>query len=158
MIAGRAAYDSAAGRGRRLRAPRDAGVAASVVHWARDGGGCVHVCTREKRHASYDAGDGTNPEQLFAAGFAACFHGASTLVAMRRRIRLPTDLAIAATATFQRDPADGLFAIALDVAVGMPGVDADAARERVAETEAICPYAKMARRGIRHVVRVTGTV
>lgn len=92
------------------------------------------------------------------AGFAACFHGASTRVAMRHRIRLPTDLAIAATATFQRDPADGLFAIALDVAVGMPGVDADAARERVAEREAICPYAKMARRGIRHVVRVTGTV
>ncbi|WP_175819931.1 Ohr family peroxiredoxin [Burkholderia sp. BCC0419] len=104
------------------------------------------------------AGGGTNPEQLFAAGFAACFHGALTLVAMKRRIRLPSDLAIAASATFQRDPADGLFAIALDIEVGMPGVDAEAARELVAETEAICPYAKMARDGIQHVVRVTGTV
>ncbi|RQU71191.1 Ohr family peroxiredoxin [Burkholderia cenocepacia] len=103
-------------------------------------------------------GGGTNPEQLFAAGFAACFHGALALVAMRRRVRLPPDLAITASATFQRDPVDGLFAIALDLEVGMPGVGATAARELVAETEAICPYAKMARDGIQHVVRVTGTV
>jgi len=40
----------------------------------------------------------------------------------------------------------------------MPGVDADAARELVAETESICRYAKMARGGIRQVVCVTGTV
>ncbi|RQU86459.1 Ohr family peroxiredoxin [Burkholderia cenocepacia] len=103
-------------------------------------------------------GGGTNPEQLFAAGFAACFHGALALVAMRRRVRLPPDLGITASATFQRDPVDGLFAIALDLEVGMPGVGATAARELVAETEAICPYAKMARDGIQHVVRVTGTV
>ncbi|RQR47548.1 Ohr family peroxiredoxin [Burkholderia sp. Bp9140] len=104
------------------------------------------------------AGGGTNPEQLFAAGFAACFHGALTLVATKRRIRLPANLVISASTTFQRDPADGLFAIALDVEVSMPGVGADDARELVAETEAICPYAKMAREGIRHTVRVTGTV
>ncbi|WP_338083542.1 hypothetical protein [Burkholderia arboris] len=58
-------------------------------------------------------------------GFAACFHGALTLVAMKRRIRLPTDLAISASATIQRDPSDGLFEIELDVEVGMPGVDLD---------------------------------
>jgi len=104
------------------------------------------------------AGGGTNPEQLFAAGFAACFHGALTLVAMKRRIRLPDDLAISASATFRRNPADGLFAIALDLEVSMPGVAAGDARELVAETEAICSYAKMARGGIRHAVRVTGTV
>jgi Ohr subfamily peroxiredoxin len=102
------------------------------------------------------AGGGTNPEQLFAAGFAACFHGALTLVAMKRRIRLPDDLAVSASATFQRDPADGLFAIALDLEVHMPGIDADDARELVAQTEAICPYAKMAREGIRHTVRISG--
>ncbi|MBY4726269.1 MULTISPECIES: Ohr family peroxiredoxin [Burkholderia] len=102
------------------------------------------------------AGGGTNPEQLFAAGFAACFHGALTLVAMRRRVRLPTDLAISASATFQRDPSDGLFALELEVEVRMPGVDLDDVRILVAETEAVCPYAKMARDGIRHSVRVMG--
>lgn len=99
-------------------------------------------------------GGGTNPEQLFAAGFAACFHGALTLVAMKRRIRLPADLSISANATFQRDPADGLFAITIDLEVSMPGVGVEEARELVAETEAVCPYAKMAREGIRHTVRV----
>ncbi|MCA8049359.1 Ohr family peroxiredoxin [Burkholderia arboris] len=102
------------------------------------------------------AGGGTNPEQLFAAGFAACFHGALTLVAMKRRIRVPPDLTISASATFQRDPSDGLSEIELDVEVSMPGVDLDDARALVAETEAICPYAKMARGGIRHAVRVIG--
>jgi Ohr subfamily peroxiredoxin len=104
------------------------------------------------------AGGGTNPEQLFAAGFAACFHGALALVAMKRRIRLPDDLAISARATFQRDPADGLFALALDLEVSMPGVATADARALVADTEAICPYAKMARGGIQHAVRVTGVV
>ncbi|MDN7852545.1 Ohr family peroxiredoxin [Burkholderia seminalis] len=101
-------------------------------------------------------GGGTNPEQLFAAGFAACFHGALTLVAMKRRVRLPADLAVSARVTFQRDPSDGLFELELDVEVGMPGVDPDDARALVVETEAICPYAKMARGGIRHAVRVIG--
>ncbi|TCW87202.1 peroxiredoxin [Burkholderia sp. SRS-46] len=101
-------------------------------------------------------GGGTNPEQLFAAGFAACFHGALTLVAMKRRIRLPSDLAISASATFGRDPADGLFVLTLAVEVGMPGVAAEAAALLVAETEKICPYAKLARDGMRHTVRVRG--
>jgi len=100
------------------------------------------------------AGGGTNPEQLFAAGFAACLHGALTLVAMKRGVRVPADVAVAASATFQRDPSDGLFAIALDVEVDMPGVDAADARALVAETEAICPYSKMAREGIHHTVRI----
>jgi Ohr subfamily peroxiredoxin len=103
------------------------------------------------------AGGGTNPEQLFAAGFAACFHGALTLVAMKRRVHLPADLSISARVVFQRDPSDGLFAIALDVGVTMPGVDDDDARSLIAETEAICPYAKMARQGIQHSVRINGT-
>ncbi|AOK58977.1 Ohr family peroxiredoxin [Burkholderia ubonensis] len=103
-------------------------------------------------------GGGTNPEQLFAAGFAACFHGALTLVAMKRRIRLPADLAISASATFGRDPADGLFVLTIDLEVGLPGVDAADAALLVAETEQICPYAKMARDGVRHSVRVRGAM
>ncbi|RQS67036.1 Ohr family peroxiredoxin [Burkholderia sp. Bp8963] len=104
------------------------------------------------------SGGGTNPEQLFAAGFAACFHGALTLVAMKRRVRLPRDLAVTASATFGRDPADGLFALTLDLDVALPGVAAEDAAMLVAETEKICPYAKMARAGIRHSVRLKGAV
>ncbi|WP_332112577.1 hypothetical protein [Burkholderia sp. IMCC1007] len=54
------------------------------------------------------------------AGFAACFHGALTLVAMKRRIQPPADLSISASTTSQRDPAQGLLMIALDLEVSMP--------------------------------------
>ncbi|HWT19543.1 MAG TPA: Ohr family peroxiredoxin [Variovorax sp.] len=99
-------------------------------------------------------GGGTNPEQLFAAGFAACFHGAMTLVASARKIRLPQDIDIAATVTFGRDPADGLFLITADLAVRLPAMDAADAAALVAETEKICPYAKMARVGMRSTIRL----
>ncbi|HEY9274529.1 Ohr family peroxiredoxin [Achromobacter sp.] len=56
-------------------------------------------------------GGGTNPEQLFAAGFAACFHGAMKLVAMKNHIPLPADFAVRCTTTFARDAFDGLFSI-----------------------------------------------
>ena len=97
-------------------------------------------------------GGGTNPEQLFAAGYAACFHGALNLVAAKRRVRLPADLSIVANVTFGRDPADGLFAIALELRVALPGVPQADAEKLVAETEAICPYAKMGRKGIEQKI------
>jgi len=97
-------------------------------------------------------GGGTNPEQLFAAGYAACFHGALNLVAAKRRVRLPADLSIVANVTFGRDPMDGLFAIALELRVALPGVAQADAEKLVAETEAICPYAKMGRKGIEQKI------
>ena len=100
------------------------------------------------------SGGGTNPEQLFAAGFAACFHGAMTLVAAARKIRMPQDIDIAATVTFGRDPADGLFLIQADLAVSLPAMDPNEAAALVAETEKVCPYAKMARVGMHSTVRL----
>ncbi|KIQ35325.1 peroxiredoxin [Variovorax paradoxus] len=99
-------------------------------------------------------GGGTNPEQLFAAGFAACFHGAMTLVAAARKIRLPHDIDIAATVTFGRDPADGLFLLRADLSVSLPAMDAEDAAALVAQAEKVCPYAKMARTGMQSTVRL----
>jgi organic hydroperoxide reductase OsmC/OhrA len=65
------------------------------------------------------------------------FQGASLLVATRRRIGLPADLAVVVGATFQRDPADRLLG-------------ADEARELVAKAEEICRCAKMTREGMRY--------
>lgn len=100
------------------------------------------------------SGGGTNPEQLFAAGFAACFHGAMTMVAIARKMQLPRDIDIAATVTFGRDPADGLFLITADLAVSLPAMDAGDAAVLVAETEKVCPYAKMARVGMQSTIRL----
>lgn len=96
-------------------------------------------------------GGGTNPEQLFAAGYAACFHGALSLLAARANVAIP-DAEIVARVSFGRDPVDGLFMLVADIRIRLPGVDRAIAEELVRNTERICPYAKMARAGIDCVV------
>lgn len=92
-------------------------------------------------------GGGTNPEQLFAAGYAACFHGALSLLAERESMVIP-DAEVVAAVTFGRDPVDGLFALTADIRIRLPGVDREVAEELVRNTERICPYTKMAKAGI----------
>ncbi|QDE40027.1 Ohr family peroxiredoxin [Luteibacter pinisoli] len=96
-------------------------------------------------------GGGTNPEQLFAAGFAACFHGALSLLAERSAITIP-DAAVKAKVTFGRDPMDGQFTLVADVRIALPGVERALAEALVRHTERLCPYAKMARQGIECTV------
>src|SRR5690606_2555665 len=73
-------------------------------------------------------GGGTNPEQLFAAGFAACFHGALSLLAARANVAIP-DAGVVASVTFGRDPVDGLFTLSAHIHVCLPGVDRTVAGE-----------------------------
>jgi Ohr subfamily peroxiredoxin len=96
-------------------------------------------------------GGGANPEQLLAASYAACFHGALVLLASRSGVG-PVDATVAAAVTFARDPIDGRFLLLADVEVSMPGVERKVAAELVRHTERICPYAKMFREGIQHRV------
>jgi Ohr subfamily peroxiredoxin len=96
-------------------------------------------------------GGGTNPEELFAAGFAACFHGALGLLAARAGVSM-TDAQVTASVTFGRDPMDGLFTLVAGVRIALPGVDRGVAEALVRNTERICPYAKMARQGIECIV------
>lgn len=99
-------------------------------------------------------GGGTNPEQLFAAGYAACFHGALSMLAERSGLSLP-EASVTATVSFGRDPVDGLFALKAEVNIHLPGVARDVAEELVRNTERLCPYAKMAQGGIESVVALT---
>jgi osmotically inducible protein OsmC len=96
-------------------------------------------------------GGGTNPEQLFAAGYAACFHGALSLLAARANVAIP-DAEVVASVTFGRDPVDGLFTLAAAIRIRLPGIERAIAEELVRNTERVCPYAKMARTGIECVV------
>lgn len=96
-------------------------------------------------------GGGTNPEQLFAAGYAACFHGALSLLATKANIPIP-GASVAVSVSFGRDPVDGLYMVTADVAIRLPGVERAVAEELVRNTERVCPYAKMARQGITSIV------
>jgi lipoyl-dependent peroxiredoxin len=100
-------------------------------------------------------GGGTNPEQLFAAGFAACFHGALKLLADRSEIAIP-DAAVKARVTFGRDPVDGQFTLVAEVRIALPGLERGLAEALVRHTERLCPYAKMARQGIDCTVALEG--
>jgi len=96
-------------------------------------------------------GDGTNPEQLLAASYAACFHGALTLIAARNNIQL-VNAAVVASVTFGRDPVDGMYTLAADIRIHLPGVDRAIAEQLVRSTERVCAYAKIARQGMVNVV------
>jgi Ohr subfamily peroxiredoxin len=96
-------------------------------------------------------GGGTNPEQLFAAGYAACFHGSLMLLALRRGVAA-AGTQVDVTVSFGRDPVDGLFMLAADVRVRMPGLSRTVAAELVRNAERVCPYTKMARQGIESIV------
>lgn len=96
-------------------------------------------------------GGGTNPEQLFAAGYAACFHGALSLLAARAKVPTP-GCSVSVTIDFNRDPMDGLFVLSARTLIRMPGVERSIAEELVRSTERFCPYAKMARQGIVNIV------
>ncbi|WP_227246886.1 Ohr family peroxiredoxin [Paraburkholderia caribensis] len=96
-------------------------------------------------------GGGTNPEQLFAAGYAACFHGALSLLAARTAVRIH-DASVDVTVDFRREPTDGLFVLSAHTRVHLPGVERAVAEELVRKTEWFCPCTKMARQGIVNVV------
>ncbi len=88
-------------------------------------------------------GSGTNPEQLFAAGWSACFEGAMGLAARKMNVTLPPDLAIDAEVDLCRSN-DGYFLQArLNVAV--PGVEREVAQALVNTAHQTCPYSKATR-------------
>jgi Ohr subfamily peroxiredoxin len=89
---------------------------------------------------------GTNPEQLFAAGWSACFEGAMGLAAHKRKITLPADLAIDAEVDLNKND-DGYF-LSARLNVSLPGVDRDVAQALIDEAHQTCPYSKLARDNI----------
>jgi osmotically inducible protein OsmC len=90
---------------------------------------------------------GTNPEQLFAAGWSACFEGALGLVAKQAGIQLPSETAIDAEVRLNVDDAEGYFLTAR-LKVSIPGIPEEIAQSLIEKAHETCPYSKMARGGI----------
>lgn len=91
-------------------------------------------------------GQGTDPEQLFAAGFAACFHGALSLVARQAALG-PVPISVDATVAFGRDPEDGGYLLHVGLVVKWPGIDPEIAALLLEKADSLCPYARMAWHG-----------
>ncbi|MBB3397019.1 MULTISPECIES: organic hydroperoxide resistance protein [unclassified Rhizobium] len=94
---------------------------------------------------------GTNPEQLFAAGWSACFEGALARAAAENGLALPSDTAVDAEVNLNIDEIEG-FSISARLAVSLPGLGREAAQALIDRAHAICPYSKMVRGGIEAVV------
>jgi Ohr subfamily peroxiredoxin len=90
---------------------------------------------------------GTNPEQLFAAGWSACFEGALGLAAKDAGVQLPADTAVDAQVNLNLSESDGYFLTA-KLHVSIPGVSEDVARSLIDRAHQTCPYSKMTRAGI----------
>ncbi|WP_019561939.1 MULTISPECIES: organic hydroperoxide resistance protein [Caldimonas] len=91
-------------------------------------------------------GPGTNPEQLFAAGYSACFIGAMKFVAAQRKIALPADTSI--TATVGIGPIAKGFGIEVDLEVSIPGMNRAQAEALVQAAHQVCPYSNATRNNI----------
>ena len=89
-------------------------------------------------------GDGTNPEQLFAAGYSACFIGALKVASQQLKVKVPD--ATTVTATVGMGPrSEGGFGITTDLVVDLPGLDREDARKLVDAAHDICPYSNATR-------------
>lgn len=90
-------------------------------------------------------GQGTNPEQLFAAGYSACFLGALKFVAGKAKVALPAETKVAATVGI--GPRDDGKGFGLDVAlrVTAPGVDKPVLEDLVQQAHIVCPYSEATR-------------
>jgi osmotically inducible protein OsmC len=97
-------------------------------------------------------GNGTNPEQLFAAGWSACFIGAIGVAAARTKVTLPADRAIDAEVDLLT--VDGDFFIQARLSVSLPGMDRDIAQALVHDAEQICPYSKAIRGNMKVAINL----
>lgn len=86
------------------------------------------------------SGLGTNPEQLLAAGWSACFIGAMSKAAAERKVRVPADVAV--DAEIDLVLTDGAYSLQARLNVSLPGLENELARELVEAAHQTCPYSK----------------
>jgi lipoyl-dependent peroxiredoxin len=120
---------------------------------ARSDDGRIDVEFSTPKELGGPGGVGTNPEQLFAAGYAACFIGALKVAGQQLKVDVPLDTAI--TATVGIGPrSEGGFGITAALAIALPGVDDERARELVEAAHQICPYSNATRNNVDVVLTI----
>lgn len=114
----------------------------------RDGGSSRSSDGRlEVKHSSPGGpGTGTNPEQLFAAGWSACFIGAMKAVAGAQKIRLPDDVAVDAEVDLGKKGDN--YQLSARLNVSLPGMDKKAAQALIEAAHQVCPYSRATRGNI----------
>jgi len=99
-------------------------------------------------------GSGTNPEQLFAAGWSACFEGAMAIAARKMRIAFPEDTAIDAEVDLCSDK--GQYFLQARLNISLPGVDREVARELIDFAHQTCPYSRATAGNVKVELNLVG--
>lgn len=111
---------------------------------ARSQDGTLDLALSTPKELGGAGGDGTNPEQLFAAGYSACFIGALKVAGGQLKLKVPADTAV--TAQVGIGPrSEGGFGITADLKVSLPGLDRADAERLVEAAHQICPYSNATR-------------
>lgn len=111
---------------------------------ARSEDGRFDVALSTPKELGGAGGEGSNPEQLFAAGYSACFIGALKVAGQQLKVKVPDDVAVSAIVGIGPRSAGG-FGITADLTVSLPGLDRDQAQTLVDAAHQICPYSNATR-------------
>ena len=106
----------------------------------------VDVQLSTPRELGGPGGPGTNPEQLFAAGYSACFLGALKFVAGKQKVALPADTRITGKVGIGQIPTG--FGIEAELTISAPGIARDVLQELVNQAHVVCPYSNATRGNI----------
>ena len=110
--------------------------------------GALRVVLTTPKELGGTGGEGNNPEQLFAAGYAACFLGALKYVAGQRKVKVADDSSVtAAVGIGPRDDGQG-FGLDVALTVSLPGIEGPLAQELVDQAHIVCPYSHATRGNI----------
>ena len=115
---------------------------------ARTADGAFAVTLTTPKELGGPGGEGNNPEQLFAAGYSACFLGAIKYVAAQRKVKVAEDSTVTATVGIgPRDDGQG-FGLDVALAVSLPGIERETAQAIVDQAHIVCPYSHATRNSL----------
>ena len=113
---------------------------------AQSSDGALKLDLSTPRELGGAGGSGTNPEQMFAAGYSACFIGAMKAVSAGMKVKVPDDVAI--TSEVGIGPIPGGFNIQVAMQITLPGLERETAEALVAAAHKVCPYSNATRGNI----------
>ena len=115
---------------------------------ARTKDGALAVTLTTPKELGGPGGDGNNPEQLFAAGYSACFLGAVKFVAGKKKVAIDEASTVTASVGIgARDDGEG-FGLDVELAISLPGIDRETAQAIVDQAHVVCPYSHATRNGL----------
>ncbi|WP_191060900.1 organic hydroperoxide resistance protein [Geminicoccus harenae] len=120
---------------------------------ARSEDGKVDVQLDTPKELGGGGGPGTNPEQLFAAGYSACYLGALKFAANQQKVKISDDAKVTTSVGIGPREDGGGFGLAISMEVSLPGVDRAKAEELVKAAHVVCPYSHAIRGN--HEVKTT---